>query len=235
MGGGEGRRAHGDAVCREAASYSREQRALLAGLEEDVSAQLAAKPRRLAHSLSVARTAEGLALVYGADPFLARVAGTLHDWSKALTDAEQLALARELGIEMGVDLTTVTPLLHGIIAARTLPARYPALPPEVWRAIEVHTTAAVDMSPLDQIIFVADGIEPLRGDTPGIARTRSLVGRASLDDLFWEAFVGGIVYVLEGGRHLYPGTVDVYNELAARRAANDKASKETACQQPPSR
>ena len=60
--------------------------------------------------------------------------------------------------------------------------------------------------------------EPLRPDTPGIERSRSLVGVASLDDLFWESFVGGIVYVLEGGRYLYPGTIEVYNALAARRA-----------------
>ena len=36
------------------------------------------------------------------------------------------------------------------------------------------------------------------------------------------SFTGGIVYVLEGGRYLYPGTVDVYNAIAARRAAGDE-------------
>ena len=136
-----------------ALAYSREQRACLDRLERDVSAQLAAKPHRLAHSLSVARTAEELALAYGADPFLARVAGTLHDWCKALSNDQQISRARELGIDLGVELESVAPLLHGIIAARTLPARYPGLPPEVWRAVEVHTTAAVDMSPLDQVIL----------------------------------------------------------------------------------
>ena len=141
---------------------------------------------------------------------------------------EQVALARELGVDFGVDLETVRPLLHGVIAARILPERYPELPPEVWHAIAVHTTAAVEMSPLDEVIFVADGIEPLRNDTPGIERTRSLVGKVSLDDLFWESFVGGIVYVLEGARHLYPGTVDVYNGLVAHRAERERKNKETA-------
>lgn len=198
--------------------YGAEQQRLLDRIEADVTEHLAEKPRRLAHSLSVARTAEGLALTYHVDPLLARAAGLLHDWSKALSAEEQLARAAELGIDLGCDLASVQSLLHGIIAARELPERYPELPPEVWRAISVHTTAASDMSPLDEVLFVADGIEPLRRDTPGIKHTRSLVGRASLDDLFWESFVGGIVYVLEGGRHLYPGTVDVYNDIAARRA-----------------
>lgn len=207
---------------RLVAAYSPEQRSLLDRIRADVTERLSAKPRRLAHSISVADTAERLALTYGVDPFLARAAGLLHDWEKASSVPEQLARARELGIDLGVDLELVHPLLHGIIASRTLPARYPELPPEVWRAIEVHTTAAVLMGPLDQVLFVADGIEPLRPDTPGILRSRALVGEASLDDLFWASFVGGIVYVLEGGRYLYPGTVDVYNALAALRAANDR-------------
>ena len=205
-------------------SYTPAQEALLVRMREDLSAHLAGKPRRLAHSLSVARTAERLAALYGVDPFLARSAGLLHDWAKASSTAEQLSRARELGIDLGVELELVHSLLHGMIAARELPERYPELPPAVWHAISVHTSACADMNALDEVLFVADGIEPLRPDTPGIERSRSLVGRESLDDLFWDSFVGGIAYVLEGGRYLYPGTIDIYNSLAARRAG--RADKE---------
>ena len=206
------------AKARLKVSYSPEQQVILARLTSDVTEHLADKPRRLAHSLSVAKTAERLALMYGVDPFLARAAGLLHDWEKACSASEQLAHARELGIDLGVELELVHSVLHGMIAARVLPSRYPELPPSVWHAVAVHTSAAADMGPLDEVIFVADGIEPLRPDTPGIERLRSLVGEVSLDDLFWESFVGGIIYVIEGGRYLYPGTIDVYNSLAARRA-----------------
>ena len=142
--------------------YTPEQEALLARLKRDLSEQLSKKPRRLAHSLSVAKTAERLAVIYGVDPFLARAAGILHDWEKASPVSEQLSHARELGVDLGVDLELVHSLLHGIIASRVLPARYPELPSEVWHAISVHTSAAPDMSPLDEVLFVADGIEPLR-------------------------------------------------------------------------
>lgn len=199
-------------------TYTEEQTSEIARLEADIAVQLAPKPRRLAHSLSVAQTAEAMALLYDVDPYLARVSGILHDWDKVLSHEEMIGRARELRIDMGVDLELVEPLLHGFVAARELPSRYPELPAEVWHAIAVHTTADVEMSPLDMVLFVADGVEPLRPSTPGIQTTRSLVGIASLEDLFWEAFVGGIVYVLEGGRYLYPGTVDVYNSLSARRA-----------------
>jgi hypothetical protein len=49
------------------------------------------------------------------------------------------------------------------------------------------------------------------------------VGEATLPDLFWESFVGGIIYVLKGSRYLWPGTIDTYNKLAA--AYKDSAAR----------
>lgn len=206
-----------DVMSHAEPDYCAEQRELIARLEQDLRVQLAHKQHRLAHSLSVASCAEGLALLYGVDPYKARLAGILHDWEKALTGEKIVARARELGIDMGVDLELVAPLLHGIVAARELPARYPEVPPEVWHAVKVHTTAAPQMSPLDMVLFVADGIELLRPKTPGIEASRALVGSTALADLFWESFVGGIIYVLKGSRYLWPGTIDTYNRLAAAR------------------
>lgn len=194
-------------------AYSREQLDEIAKLERDLSVQLAAKPKRLAHSLSVARCAEWMAAVYGADPFSARCAGILHDWWKAASADEQIAEAKRLGIDFGVPLEKVQPLLHGLIAARTLPGRYPELPAEIWQAISRHTTAAKDMSCLDMVLFVADGIEPLRRSSPGIDTVRSEVGTEPLGQVFWDSFSGGIVYVIETERYLYPGTIDIYNAL----------------------
>ena len=198
-------------------AYAPDQQDLLARIESAVRVQLAPKPKRLAHSLSVADCCEGLALTYGVDPFCARAAGLLHDWDKVVPAGELVSRARDLGIDMGVGLELVEPLLHGIVAARELPDVFPELPREVWRAVEVHTTAAAAMSPLDQALFVADGIEPLRPATPGIQTVRELVGKAPLEEVFWTSFVGGITHVLEGGRYLYPGTIDTYNSLAAAR------------------
>lgn len=205
------------------ACYTPAQLAYIAKVEADVAVQLAAKPKRLAHSISVASTAESMALMYGTDPFLARVSGLLHDWDKVVPDDELIERARALELDFeGADYADVKPLLHGCVAARELPERYPELPDEVWHAISVHTTAGYKMSPLDKILFVADGIEPLRPSSEGIEATRALVGRAPLDDVFWNSFVGGIVYVLEGSRHLYEGTIRIYNALAAERAGRDR-------------
>ncbi len=210
---------------KDEVEYEPWQRLTLMRLESDTRTQLASKRHRLEHSLSVARTAEHLAVMYGVDPFLARASGLLHDWDKAVSKDELILRAKRFGIDLGVPLEMVEPLLHGMVAARELPEKYPHLPSEVWHAIACHTSAAEDMGPLDMVLFVADGIEPLRRDSDGIRKTRSLVGNVSLEDLFWNAFVGGIVYVLEGGRYLYPHTIDIYNSLARSRALRKKASR----------
>ena len=204
----------------EKSLYTEGQLALIRRLERDLRDRMEdVNPRRLAHSFSVATTAESLAVTYGVDPFLARVSGILHDWDKVVPAGELISRARDLGVDLGVDLELVEPLLHGIVAARELPALYPELPAEVFRAIERHTTADADMSPLDMVVFVADGIEPLRRGTIGIQETRDLVGKAPLDEVFWQSFTGGITYVVSGGRYLYPGTIDVYNKLVLGRSA----------------
>lgn len=200
--------------------YTAGQLAEIDRLEGAARVQLAPKPKRLAHSLSVARTAEHMAALYGVDPYLARVSGILHDWDKVVPKPELVERARALGIDLGVPLERVEPLLHGMVAARELPKRFPELPSEVWQAIDRHTTGAADMSPLDEVLFVADGIEPLRPPSEGIEATRALVGEAPLDDVYWNAFSGGIVYVIQTGRYLYPGTLDIYNQLVERRSAS---------------
>lgn len=198
--------------------YGEGQLASIEGYENAARVQLAPKPKRLAHSLSVGLTAERLAAIYGVEPYLARVAGILHDWEKVLPACESIARASGLGIELGVELALVEPLLHGMIAARELPERFPELPDDVWQAIDRHTLGNAHMSPLDMVVFVADGIEPLRKPADAIKRQRKLVGKASLSDLYWECFSDGVSYVIETRRYLYPGTLSIYNDIVLERA-----------------
>lgn len=198
--------------------YGEGQLASIEGYENAAHEQLAPKPKRLAHSLSVGLTAERLAAIYGVEPYLARVAGILHDWEKVLPARESIARASGLGIELGVELALVEPLLHGMIAARELPERFPELPDDVWQAIDRHTLGNAHMSPLDMVVFVADGIEPLRKPADAIKRQRKLVGKASLSDLYWECFSDGVSYVIETRRYLYPGTLSIYNDIVLERA-----------------
>jgi predicted HD superfamily hydrolase involved in NAD metabolism len=195
------------------------QERIVRRLEGDLKKRMAeVKPKRYAHSLSVARTAQDMAVEYGADPFQARVAGILHDWDKVVPTSELVSRARDMGIDMGVDLELVAPLLHGLTAARELPSRYPELPQAVWRAISLHTVGSATMGALDMVLFVADGIEPLRKGSAGIEHVRDMVRRhAPLHEVYAESFCGGVVYVVQTRRYLYPGTIDIYNRLVLGR------------------
>lgn len=196
-----------------------EQERIVRHLEGDLKARMAeVKPKRYAHSLSVAKTAQDMAVEYGVDPFQARVAGILHDWDKVVPTSQLVTRARGMGIDMGVDLELVAPLLHGITAARELPALYPELPQAVWRAISLHTVGSATMGALDMVLFVADGIEPLRKGSAGIERVRDMVRRgAPLHEVYAESFCGGVEYVVQTRRYLYPGTIDIYNQLVLGR------------------
>lgn len=190
-----------------------EEQALVEKLEQDLAVQLKDRPRRLAHSLSVGHTAEALAALYGVDPLKARVAGILHDWEKAFKDEELVGEAQKAGIDFGVDLSLVKPLIHGVLAARRLPERYGWLDEETLDAIACHTTGSKDPSPLSQVLFVADGIEPLRGSVGPLDQQRQMVAKASLFELYLTSFCDGIIYVIQTRRYLYPGTIDIYNAL----------------------
>lgn len=199
--------------------YNKAERTILETLERDLAKRMErSKPGRYAHSLSVARTAEQMALAYDVDPFCALAAGVLHDWDKVLTREEQVEKAKEYRIDLGVPYDLVQPLLHGLTAAASLREVYPKLPTQVWQAIARHTIGAADMTPLDMVIFVADGIEPRRKAVPAIVATRQLVEKhAKLEDVYWSSFYQGVAYVIQTERYLYPGTLDIYNELVLAR------------------
>lgn len=192
----------------------------LGSLEEMRSAleeRLASKPKRYTHSLGVARTAVELAVTYGVDEYPAAVAGLLHDWDKVLDDAELLARAAQASLPVAGSPSLAVGLLHGPLAAQELPGVFPGITDEVLSAIARHTVGATDMSDLDMVVFVADAIEPGRRGVYA-ERLRSLVGAVSLEELFFECFSQGLLYVISSGRYLYPTAVTIYNHYATKRA-----------------
>ena len=120
--------------------YTAEQQALIDQLESDLKSHMYHKnSKRFAHSISVGHCAETLAQTYGADMFSARVAGILHDWEKLLPDAETIELAERFRIQTEAPYQKIVGLLHGPLAAKTLPAIYPWLSEQILSAIQKHT------------------------------------------------------------------------------------------------
>lgn len=187
--------------------------AYLARMRDLLEVRMADHQRRHAHSLGVAQTARQLAETYGVDGFLAEAAGLIHDWDKVLTDDELLARAVQYNIPVVGSAANAVAVLHGPVAAIELPNLFKELPACVFQAVARHTSAAVDMTPLDMVVFIADAIEPQRkGDYAEALREQ--VGKVSLERLFFSCFSQGLVYVISTGRYLYPTALDIYNRYA---------------------
>jgi ribosome-associated protein len=131
-------------------------------------------PQRAAHSERVAGTAVDLAGRHGLDASAAELAGWLHDWCREVPAAEIVATARVLGLLDGRRAEqVVASVLHGPVAARTLPERWPDLPPAVLAAIDRHTTGDPEMTAFDCLVYVADLVEPAHAFA-GVEELRAL-------------------------------------------------------------
>lgn len=195
--------------------YTAEQQALIDQLESDLKSHMYHKnPKRFAHSISVGHCAETLAQVYGADMFSARVAGILHDWEKLLPDAETIELAERFRIQTAGPYQKIVGLLHGPLAAKTLPAIYPWLSEQILSAIQKHTAGDCQMSKLDKILYVADLIEPLRPNFASVEEARNIyLHGGALDELYETAFCSVMMYVISTRSYLYPNSIALYNEM----------------------
>ena len=117
---------------------------------------------RFAHVVRVARSAELLAVAHGVSAAKARLAGMLHDLAR-LYPASRLIRECEMR-QMTIDaFERRHPIvLHARLGACIAQEAFAVHDPDVLSAIEKHTVAAERMSPLDCVLYLADGLEPGR-------------------------------------------------------------------------
>ena len=82
---------------------------------------------------------------------------------------------------------------------------------EILDAIARHTTGGAGMSPLAQVVYLADMIEPGRV-YPGVDELRQ-AARQSLRQGMIKCYAHTIKFLLDGGLLIHPDCVAGYNEL----------------------
>jgi predicted HD superfamily hydrolase involved in NAD metabolism len=117
---------------------------------------------RYEHSLRVARCADTLAQRHGLDARKARVAGLLHDLARLYAPGRLLAECEARGFTIEAFERRHPVLLHARLGAAIARERFGVDDSDVLSAIEKHTTAAGEMSPLDCVVYLADSLEPGR-------------------------------------------------------------------------
>ena len=131
------------------------------------------KPKRMPHVLGTEQEAVRLVRRYGGDETQVRIAALLHDCTKKLDMAQQLALCEKYGIMLDELEQKALKLLHSKTGAAIARDVF-GVENAVYDAILYHTTGKPDMTRLEKIIYLADYIEPTR-DFPGVDALRKTV------------------------------------------------------------
>lgn len=179
--------------------------------EWEAALQQQIRGERLAHVYRVLETARDLASRYGADLAQAEAAALLHDYCKAMKPAELLDLGRRFQVVVDPAEEAQPHLLHGPVAAALLKEQGLVQDPEVLEAIRWHTTGRAGMSLLEQVIWLADYIEPGRS-FEGVEPIRQMA-QQSLEKALLMALDHTIRYVLDRGWPLHLYSVHARNWL----------------------
>ena len=165
---------------------------------------------RYRHTMGVSFTAAAMAMALGYDVEKARLAGLLHDCAKWVPASQRLALCEQNGIEVS-DIEKVNlSLLHSKLGVLLAQRDYGITDEEILSAIRWHTTGRPGMTILDQIIYIADYIEPNRDEEitidPEIRRLAF-----SDPDRCCEAIMASCVsYIRTSGKDMDPTTIEAY-------------------------
>ncbi len=127
---------------------------------------------RYAHALRVARLAERLAWAHGEDPNKARLAGLYHDLARLYSADRLLEECSARGMPIDAFERANPIVLHARLGAEFAREFYGVEDEAILSAIRKHTVAAAEMSRLDTIVYLADGLEPGRtfAERAGYAR-----------------------------------------------------------------
>ena len=165
----------------------------------------ALKPKRFAHSLSVAFEAKRLARLHGIDCLKAEQAGLLHDCAKCLPLKEMRRIAKDRSLTDDPKFLESDALLHSLVGASLAETLYGMKDPEVLEAIRYHNTGHKGMSRLAMCVCLADSIEPLRQSYPLLEKIRALAEQ-SLERALLFSLESTAEYVTSRGLFLHPRT-----------------------------
>lgn len=164
--------------------------------------------KRFGHCVRVSETSKKLARLNNYDEEKAALTGFIHDYAKQVPVKEYQKAIKEEGFDQDL-LNWNRSIWHGIVGTYFIKRDLKITDPEILQAVWRHTTADVEMTTLDKIVFVADFIEPGR-DFPGVEEARK-VAFNNLDDGVGYELAHTLQFLVENRNKIYPRTLDAYN------------------------
>lgn len=161
---------------------------------------------RLKHILGVEETCITLARYHQLDQQQAAQAGLMHDLAKFFPPRKLLRLATEAKIPVDEFCLNQPHLLHAEVSALVAQQEFAVNDPEILTAIGNHTLGAPQMSQLSCLVFIADVLEPNRGDNERLEKMRAIATK-NLYKCVQQTSDYSLEYLLSKQKIIHPRTV----------------------------
>jgi predicted HD superfamily hydrolase involved in NAD metabolism len=169
-------------------------------LKENVSAD------RLEHILGVEKMSAELAIIHKVDPEKAAQAGLMHDLAKFFPPNKLLEIAQKEGLKFDSICANHPHLIHADVSAIVAQENFGVKDQKILDAIRNHTLGQPKMSLLSSIVFVADAIEPTRGNTQELENLRQISRKNLLKSVF-KVSDYSLQFLLNAQRVIHPRTI----------------------------
>ena len=161
---------------------------------------------RLQHILRVEQMSVELAGYHNLDVAKAAQAGLMHDLAKYFKPQLLLQMAQSEGLELDPVDEANPHLLHAEVSALVARDRFGVQDEEILQAIQNHTLGRPGMSWLSCTVFLADSLEPGRGNSPELEALRQ-ESRQNLYKAVWGTCDYSLQYLIETHRLIHPRTI----------------------------
>lgn len=165
---------------------------------------------RIEHILRVEQMALALAEHYNLDVEKAAQAGLMHDLAKYFKPQRLLVIARTENLDIDPVSEATPHLLHADVSAIVARDTFGVNDEEVLQAIANHTLGRPEMSLLSCIVFLADSLEPGRGNTPELETLRK-ISYQNLYQAVWLTSDYSLKFLLEKQCLIHPRTIATRN------------------------
>ena len=177
---------------------------------------------RLQHILGVEATCIDLAKCHQLNEQQAAQAGLMHDLAKFFSPQKLLKIATKASIPVDRVCAEHPHLLHAEVGAVVAKREFGVNNLEILEAIGNHTLGSPYMSKLSCLVFIADVLEPNRGDNEKLAAMR-LVAKENLYKCVQQTSDYSLEYLLSKQKIIHPRTVLTRNWAATK--AKETTSK----------
>ncbi|KRL90997.1 HD domain protein [Lactobacillus kalixensis DSM 16043] len=169
---------------------------------------------RFEHCVRVSETARKLAKLNNYDEDKAALAGFVHDYAKQVPVEEYRQVIKDEGFDPDL-LNWNRAIWHGIVGTYFIKRDLKITDPEILQAVWRHTTADVEMTTLDKIVFMADYIEPGRS-FDGVEEARKITFK-NLDEGVGYQLAHTLEFLIENRNKVYPRTLQAYNVWSIKK------------------